>query len=103
MGGAFVAGTVVALVQFVRVRDRRLLLVAAMLACQSQALGREWYDVWRDVFQAGVIAVGMVLVFALSPRPAPSEAKRSAAQAPPAEPTASGKPAPSTGDGTIRA
>jgi len=70
VGGAFVAGTVVALVQFVRVRDRRLLLVAAMLACQSQALGREWYDVWRDVFQAGVIAAGMVLVFALSPRAA---------------------------------
>jgi hypothetical protein len=70
VGGAFVAGTVVALVQFVRVRDRRLLLVAAMLACQSQALGREWYDVWRDVFQAGVIAAGMVLVFALSPRTA---------------------------------
>jgi len=70
MGGAFVAGTVVALVQFVRVRDSRLLLVAMMLACQSQALGREWYDAWRDVFQAGVIAAGMALVFALSPRTA---------------------------------
>jgi hypothetical protein len=54
MGGAFVAATIVSLVQFLRVRDRRLLLVATMFACQSQALSREWYDVWRDVFQAGV-------------------------------------------------
>jgi hypothetical protein len=77
MGGAFVAGTVVALVQFVRVRDRRLLLVAAMLACQSQALGREWYDVWRDVFQAGVIAAGMALVLSLSPRAHPVPPRRS--------------------------
>ena len=85
MGGAFVAGTVVALVQFVRVRDRRLLLVAAMLACQSQALGREWYDTWRDVFQAGVIAAGMVLVFALSPRSTPAP-RLPVSLAPPAEP-----------------
>jgi hypothetical protein len=84
MGGAFVAATVVALVQFVRVRDRRLLLVAAMLACQSQALAREWYDVWRDVFQAGVCAAGIALVLALSPRTAlPPPSKRSAVPQPP--------------------
>ena len=84
MGGAFVAGTVVALVQFLRVRDSRLLLLAAMFACQSQALAREWYDVWRDVFQAGVIAAGMVLVFALSPRTAAAP-KRPAAPGQPVE------------------
>ena len=67
MVGFFVAATVVSLVQFVRVRDRRLLLLAAMFACQSQALAREWYDVWRDVFQAGVCAAGMALVLKLSP------------------------------------
>ena len=90
MGGAFVAGTVVALVQFVRVRDRRLLLVAAMLACQSQALGREWYDVWRDVFQAGVIAAGMVLVFALSPRPAHPPSSKAASPPEPHDKAPSG-------------
>ena len=68
MVGLFVAGTVVTLLQFLRVRDRRLLLLAAMFAFQSQALGREWYDVWRDVFQAGVCAAGLGLLLALSPR-----------------------------------
>jgi hypothetical protein len=66
--GAFVAATVVTLLQFVRVRDRRLLLLAVMFACQSQALAREWYDVWRDVFQASVCAAGLALVLKLSPR-----------------------------------
>ena len=68
MVGLFVAATVVSLLQFLRVRDRRLLLLAAMFAFQSQALGREWYDVWRDVFQAGVCAAGLGLLLALSPR-----------------------------------
>ena len=98
MGGAFVAGTVVALVQFVRVRDSRLLLLAAMFACQSQALAREWYDVWRDIFQAGVCAAGMALVLALSPRTAQPPSKRPAAPQPPSE-----EARPAAGDGTVRA
>jgi hypothetical protein len=72
--GAFVAATVVTLVQYLRVRDRRLLLLAVMFACQSQALGREWWDVWRDVFQGAVCAAGLGLVLAFSlhaTRPAP--------------------------------
>ncbi len=68
MVGGFVAATVVTLLQFLRVRDRRLLLLAAMFAFQAQALAREWYDVWRDVFQIGVCAAGLGLLFALSPR-----------------------------------
>ena len=74
MVGAFMAATVVTLLQFLRVRDRRLLLLAAMFAFQAQALAREWTDVWRDVFQAGVCAAGLGLLLALSPRhphPAP--------------------------------
>jgi hypothetical protein len=82
MGGAFVAATVVTLVQFLRVGDRRLLLLAAMFACQSQALSREWYDVWRDIFQAGVCAAGLALVLALSPRSAQPVAKRPAGPLP---------------------
>jgi len=70
MGGAFVAATVVSLIQFVRTRDRRLLLLAAMFACQSQALSREWYDVWRDVFQGAVCAAGLALVLTLPSRAA---------------------------------
>jgi hypothetical protein len=71
MGGAFVAATVVSLIQFLRTRDRRLLLLATMFACQSQALSREWYDVWRDVFQGAVCAAGLALMLMLSRRPAP--------------------------------
>lgn len=70
MGGAFVAATVVSLIQFLRTRDRRLLLLAALFACQSQALSREWYDVWRDVFQGAVCAAGLALVLVLPPRAA---------------------------------
>lgn len=68
MVGAFVAATVVTLLQFLRLRDRRLLLLAAMFAFQAQALSREWYDFWRDVFQTGVCAAGLALLLALSPR-----------------------------------
>ena len=68
MVGGFIAATVVSLLQYLRVRDRRLLLLAAMFAFQSQALAREWYDVWRDVFQAAVCAAGLGLLLALSPR-----------------------------------
>ena len=97
MVGAFVAATVVTLLQFVRVRDRRLLLVAAMFACQSQALAREWYDVWRDIFQSGMCAAGLALVLALSPRTAQPPSKRPAAPQPPEEAQ------PAAGDGTVRA
>jgi hypothetical protein len=68
MVGGFIAATVVALLQFLRARDRRMLLLAAMFAFQAQALAREWYDVWRDAFQAGVCAAGLGLLLALSPR-----------------------------------
>ena len=68
MVGGFVAATVVTLLQYLRLRDRRLLLLAAMFAFQAQALSREWYDFWRDVFQSGVCAAGLGLLLALSPR-----------------------------------
>jgi hypothetical protein len=74
--GSFVAATVVSLLQFVRLRDKRLLLLAALFACQSQALAREWWDVWRDVYQSGVCAAGLALVLALSPRTRRAETSR---------------------------
>ena len=88
MVGIFVAATAVALFQFLRVRDRRLLLLAAMFAFQAQALSREWYDVWRDVFQVGVCAAGLALLVVLSPRhphavpPAPDPPSADAPAAP---------------------
>ncbi len=85
MAGLFIAATVVSLLQYLRVRDRRLLLLAAMFACQSQALSREWYDVWRDVFQAGVCAAGLGLLLALSPRHTHAAASRAEAGPPPSD------------------
>ena len=93
MVGAFVGATVVTLLQFVRLRDRRLLLLAAMFAFQAQALAREWYDLWRDVFQAGVCAAGLGLLVALSPRhPPPSAPPPPASAEPPASSPADASP-----------
>jgi hypothetical protein len=69
--GGFVAATIVTLIQFLRLRDRRLLLLAAMFAFQAQALSREWYDFWKDVFETSVCAAGLGLLLALSPRHTP--------------------------------
>ena len=85
MVGGFVAATVVTLLQYLRLRDRRLLLLAALFAFQAQALSREWYDFWRDVFQSGVCAAGLGLLLALSPRHP---------QAPPPPPAPPQDPAP---------
>lgn len=90
MVGGFVAATIVTLAQFVRLRDRRLLLLAALFAFQAQALSREWFDFWKDVFQAAACAAGLALLLALSPRSSrpgpPAEA------GPPAVPSRGGEP-----------
>jgi hypothetical protein len=86
-----VAATVVTLLQFVRLRDRRLLLLAAMFAFQAQALAREWYDFWRDVFQSGVCAAGLGLLLALSPRHPHPPPPPPPPASPPADP---GEPVP---------
>ncbi len=75
MVGAYIAATVVALVQYLRLKDRRLLLLVALFAFQAQALAREWFDVWKDVFQVAACACGLGLLLVLtlrhSPRPHP--------------------------------
>ena len=68
MVGLFVAAAVVALLQYLRVRERRLLPLLALFAFQAQALSREWWDVWRDVYQAAACGAGLVLLLLLSPR-----------------------------------
>ena len=72
MIGAFVALTAVALVQYVRVRDRRLLALMAMAALQAFALSREWWDTWKDISQGAVCVAGLVLIFMLSAPSAPA-------------------------------
>jgi hypothetical protein len=70
--GLFVAATVVALLQYLRLRDRRLLPLVALFAFQAQALSREWWDVWKDVFQGAACAAGLLVLFLLSPRHPPA-------------------------------
>jgi hypothetical protein len=68
--GAFVAATVGALLQYVRTRDRRLLLLAAMFLLQAFALSRDTGDRLRDLSQLGVCLAGLALVLMLPGRPA---------------------------------
>jgi hypothetical protein len=65
MTGAFVGATVVALVQYVRLRDRRLLLLMAMLLLEGFSLTREWWDAWKDVSQGAVCLLGLALALSL--------------------------------------
>ena len=66
MDGLFVAAAVVALVQFGRLRDRRLVPIALLMAFLAGAESREGWDPWRRRFQAGALAAGLVLVALLS-------------------------------------
>jgi hypothetical protein len=64
--GAFVAATVVALAQYARVRDRRLLLLASMLALQAGALYDGWGAPWPKLLQLAVCLAGLALALTLS-------------------------------------
>jgi hypothetical protein len=75
MIGAYVASMVVTLVQYVRLRDRRLLPLLALFAFQALALTRDWWDYKKEVFQTAACAAGLVLLLLLTlRRPAPPEA-----------------------------
>ena len=61
MEGLFVAGAVVAVVQFVRERDRRLLPLAFFLAFLGGIESREPWEPWRRRFQLAAVASGVAL------------------------------------------
>ena len=84
MIGAYVASMVVTLVQYVRLRDRRLLALLALFAFQALALTRDWWDYKKEVFQTASCASGLVLLLMLTMRrPAAPPSER---PAPPSEP-----------------
>ena len=66
MDGLFVAGAVVSLVQFWRLRDRRLVPLALMLAFLAGADSREEWDAWRGRYQAGALVCALALLALLS-------------------------------------
>ena len=88
MIGAYIASMVVTLVQYVRLRDRRLLPLLALFAFQALALTRDWWDYEKEVFQTASCAAGLVLLLVLTlRRPAPPEAPPPEAK-PPSPPSA---------------
>ena len=66
MVGFYVAATIVTLVQFLRAREAKLLLLLALFAGQALALSREWWDPWKDALQLASGAAGLALVLILS-------------------------------------
>ena len=64
----YVAATVVTLLQFLRVKERRLLVLLALFAALAAAESREWWDPWRVVFQLLAGGAGLALLVMLSPR-----------------------------------
>jgi len=70
--GAFVAATVVALVQYIRSREPTLLPLAAMLAFQAFALSRDPGDIWRTLSQGAVCLAGLVVIFVIPTRRSPA-------------------------------
>jgi hypothetical protein len=66
--GFFVAATVAALVQWLRLKEKRLLPLLAMFALLSLAhFQEEWFAARRYHLAAGVS--GLVLLVMISPRP----------------------------------
>jgi hypothetical protein len=65
--GFFVAATVVTAFQFLRLKDRRLLLLLALFAFLAAAHSLEWWDPWRDRYHFAAGFAGLGLLLALSP------------------------------------
>ena len=70
MVGFFVAATVVTLVQFVRLHDRRLLALTAMFVLLAAAHSRGGDDPWGRRLHLAAGTAGLGLLVLLSPRPA---------------------------------
>jgi hypothetical protein len=66
VGGLFVAGAVVTVVQFLRLRDRRLLPLAFLFAFWGGAQAREPWEPWHRRFQVAALASGLALLAMLS-------------------------------------
>lgn len=66
MEGLFVAGAVVSAIQFVRLRDRRLVPLAFFLAFLAGVESREPWEPWRRRFQLAAAAAGIALAVMIS-------------------------------------
>jgi hypothetical protein len=64
----FVASTVVTLLQYLRLRDRRFLPLMALFALLALGHFRGEWDVWGRLFHFGAGAAGLAVLLMLSPR-----------------------------------
>lgn len=71
-----VAATVVTLIQYLRVRERRLLPLLALFAFLAMALSRGQWDAWGRAFHLAAGLAGLVLLVVLSPRHTPARSGR---------------------------
>jgi hypothetical protein len=67
MAWFFVAATVVTLVQYIRIRERRLLPLLALFVLLGLAHSREPGDPWGRRFHLAAGTAGLVLLGVLSP------------------------------------
>lgn len=68
MIGFFVAGAVVALLQYLRLRDRRVLPILAFFALEALSLSFEEWQRQRSLFHLGAGTAVLVLLVMLAPR-----------------------------------
>jgi hypothetical protein len=64
--GLFVAAAVITVVQYWRLRDRRLVPLALLLAFLAGAEAREPWEAWRRRFQIAALVSGLALLAMLS-------------------------------------
>jgi hypothetical protein len=69
----WIAATVVALMQFLRVKERRLLPLLALFLFLALAHSRDWWDPWQKVFEIAAGVAGLLQLFVLPPRHSPPE------------------------------
>ena len=62
MTGVYVAATVVTLMHWVRVRDRRLLPLMGLFVMMAAAHSLEWWRAWRYAFEVLAVASGLALL-----------------------------------------
>jgi hypothetical protein len=67
--GIYVGVLVVALLRFVRTRERRLLPVLALFALLAAAQVCEPYSRWRAFWHLAAGGAGLAVVFTLAPHP----------------------------------
>jgi hypothetical protein len=68
MVGFFVAASIVSLVQWLRVKERRLLPLLALFLLLALSDSRESWDPWKRWFELLAGGAGLVLLVMLTPR-----------------------------------